>query len=56
MGDREVFFIAEDFGMTPEVNRAIVEAHRRGALQGASLMVGQPGTADAIRAAAARCT
>jgi hypothetical protein len=48
---REVFFIADDFGLTTEVNRAVVEAHCRGALQGASLMVGQPGTADAVRAA-----
>src|SRR5208282_3200020 len=48
---REVFFIADDFGMNAEVNRAVVEAHRRGVLQGASLMVGQPGTADAVRAA-----
>jgi len=51
MSHREVFFVADDFGMTPEVNRAVVEAHRRGVLQGASLMVGQPGTADAVRAA-----
>jgi hypothetical protein len=51
VSDREVFFIADDFGMNTEVNRAVVEAHRRGALQGASLMVGQPGTADAVRAA-----
>lgn len=51
MSHREVFFIADDFGMTTEVNRAVVEAHRHGVLHGASLMVGQPGTADAVRAA-----
>jgi len=48
---REVFFIADDFGMDTEVNRAIVHAHRRGVLHGASLMVGQPGTEDAIHLA-----
>jgi hypothetical protein len=50
MSHREVFFIADDFGMTTDVNRAVVEAHRHGVLHGASLMVGQPGTADAVRA------
>jgi hypothetical protein len=51
MSDREVFFIADDMGMSAEVNRAIVQAHSRGVLHGASLMVGQPGTADAVRMA-----
>jgi hypothetical protein len=51
MNDREVFFIADDFGMSVESNRAIVHAHHRGALRGASLMMGQPGTEDAVRRA-----
>ena len=51
MGDREVFFIADDFGMNPEVNQAIIEAHLHGVLHGASLMTGQTGTAGAIRRA-----
>jgi hypothetical protein len=51
MSNREIIFIADDFGMTAEVNRGIMEAHRRGVLQGASLMVGQPATADAVRLA-----
>ena len=51
MNAREVFFIADDFGMSPEVNRAIVHAHRHGVLQGASLMMGQRGTEDAVRLA-----
>ena len=46
-----MFFIADDFGMNAEVNRAVVEAHLRGVLHGASLMLGQPGTADAVRMA-----
>ncbi len=47
-GKRQILFIADDFGMSPEINAAIVRAHRRGALHGACLMMGQPGTADAI--------
>jgi len=51
MNGREVLFIADDFGMNPEVNRAIVHAHSHGALHGASLMMGQPATEDAIQLA-----
>jgi predicted glycoside hydrolase/deacetylase ChbG (UPF0249 family) len=51
MGDREVFFIADDFGMNAEANRAIVHTHHQGVLRGASLMLGQPGTDDAVRLA-----
>lgn len=48
---RQVLFIADDFGMSPGVNAAIVRAHRQGALHGACLMMGQPGTGDAVRLA-----
>ncbi len=51
MNGREVFFIADDFGMSPEANRAMLHAHRHGVLHGASLMMGQPATEDAIRLA-----
>jgi predicted glycoside hydrolase/deacetylase ChbG (UPF0249 family) len=51
MNSREVFFIADDFGMSPEANRAMLHAHRYGVLHGASLMMGQPATEDAIRLA-----
>lgn len=51
MHGREVFFIADDFGMSPEVNQAILRAHRQGVLQGASLMMGQAATEDAVRLA-----
>ena len=44
----EVIFVADDFGATAEINRAIVKAHRDGALHGASLMMGQPGADDAV--------
>src|SRR2546425_3713684 len=44
----EIVFIADDFGLDADANRAIVRAHREGVLQGAALMMGQPGTDDAI--------
>jgi len=46
-----VVFIADDFGMSAEINRAILHTHQHGVLQGASLMVGQPGSDDAVRLA-----
>ena len=42
------FFIADDFGLDEATNLAIVRAHREGALHGASLMLGQPGTTQAV--------
>ncbi len=45
---KRVVFVADDFGMSREVNHAIVEAHRRGALEGAALMMGQPATNHAV--------
>jgi len=48
---KEVFFTADDFGLNAEVNAATVHAHRQGALHGASLMMGQPGTREAVRLA-----
>lgn len=38
---------ADDFGACSGVNRGIVEAHRRGIVTSASLMVGMPGTEEA---------
>lgn len=43
-----MFFVADDFGLNADVNAAIVTGHVNGGLTGASLMLGQPGTADAI--------
>jgi predicted glycoside hydrolase/deacetylase ChbG (UPF0249 family) len=51
MNRREVDFIADDFGLSADVNRATIRAHRDGALHGASLMMGQPATGDAVRMA-----
>ncbi len=45
---REIVFIADDFGKSDRVNEAILHAHRRGALTGACLMVGQPGSRGAV--------
>jgi len=48
---REVFFIADDFGLGADINRATVHAHNHGALQGAGLMMGQRATDEAVRMA-----
>ncbi len=45
---REIVFIADDFGLSDQVNEAIIHAHRHGALDGASLMLGQPATEAAV--------
>jgi chitin disaccharide deacetylase len=42
---------ADDFGASAGVNRGIVEAHRRGIVTSASLMVGMPGSEEAARLA-----
>jgi len=47
-----VLFIADDFGISPEVNAAIVSC--AGAIHGASLMVDQAATAGAVAMAKAR--
>jgi hypothetical protein len=45
---KEVIFIADDLGMSEEINDAIGHAHVSGQLNGAALMMAQPGTADAV--------
>ncbi|MBV8343398.1 MAG: hopanoid biosynthesis-associated protein HpnK [Candidatus Eremiobacteraeota bacterium] len=42
---------ADDFGIAPEVNEAVEQAHRTGLLRAASLMVGAPAAHDAIERA-----
>jgi hopanoid biosynthesis associated protein HpnK len=39
---------ADDFGLAPEVNEAVEDAHRHGVLSAASLMAGAPAAADAV--------
>ncbi len=41
-------YIADDFALTPDCNAAIVLAHTEGVLTGASLMLGQPATSEAV--------
>ena len=50
---KSVTFSADDFGLTEAVNAGIDRAHREGVLQAASLMVGAPAAADAVRIARA---
>ena len=48
MSGRQVIITGDDFGMSVEVNEAIEEAHRRGVLTSASLVVAGDAAADAI--------
>lgn len=45
---KRLVITADDFGAAREVNDAVEEAHRRGVLTAASLMVAAPATADAV--------
>ncbi|HRI14473.1 MAG TPA: ChbG/HpnK family deacetylase, partial [Verrucomicrobiota bacterium] len=45
---RQIAYIADDFGRSPAINAAIIRAHCEGALTGASLMVGQPASDEAV--------
>lgn len=45
---KKLIVTGDDFGLAEPVNEAIVEAHRRGILTAASLMVGAGATADAV--------
>lgn len=47
----KIIFNADDFGISPGVNRAIQKAHQEGILNSASLMVNQQFAAEAIRMA-----
>jgi len=47
-GRKIVLFNADDLGRTIGINEGIVEAHRRGVVRGATLMVGMPAVRDAI--------
>lgn len=51
---RRLIVNADDLGYTAEINRGILEAHERGIVTSASLMVDRPGAADG--AALARAT
>jgi len=46
--DRFIIVNADDFGISPGVNRGIVESHRRGITSSTSLMANQPWAAEAV--------
>jgi chitin disaccharide deacetylase len=50
--ERTLVVNADDFGISPGVNRGIVDAHRRGAVTAASLMANLPSAEDALERAA----
>jgi hopanoid biosynthesis associated protein HpnK len=45
---KRLIVCADDFGLDPAVNEAVEEAHRRGVLTAASLMIGASAAADAV--------
>src|SRR3984885_1244675 len=45
---RSLIITADDFGAAREVNDAVEQAHRHGALTAASLMVSAPAASDAV--------
>jgi chitin disaccharide deacetylase len=49
--DRFLIVTADDFGLHEAVNAAVQQANQQGILTAASLMVGAPATADAVRRA-----
>jgi hopanoid biosynthesis associated protein HpnK len=50
-GARRLIVNADDFGLSASVNQAVVRAHREGILTSASLMVNEPGAAEAVKLA-----
>ena len=51
MASASLIITADDFGLSTEVNEAVEEAHRKGVLTCASLMVTGPAAADAVERA-----
>lgn len=45
---RRLIVNADDFGRSPSINAAVARAHREGILTSASLMVNEPGCAEAV--------
>lgn len=48
---RRLIFNADDFGLTPGINRSIIEGHTHGVLTSATLMANAPATVQAIQLA-----
>ncbi len=51
---RQLIINADDFGMSAEIDRGILEAHDRGVVTSASLMVGEPNAEAAVEQARQR--
>ncbi|WMT41660.1 ChbG/HpnK family deacetylase [Paenibacillus sp. D2_2] len=49
--NRQVIINADDFGLSPAVNRGIIEAFQAGGITSTSLMVNMPGFEDAVQLA-----
>jgi predicted glycoside hydrolase/deacetylase ChbG (UPF0249 family) len=49
--ERRIILVADDFGLSSEHNRAIVECHRAGSLHSVALLVNAPCTEEAIHLA-----
>jgi len=49
--NRQVIINADDFGLSPAVNRGIIEAFKAGGITSTSLMVNMPGFDDAVQLA-----
>src|SRR5438045_2615919 len=45
---RRLIVNADDFGGSPSINQAVIRAHTEGILTTASLMVNEPGFAEAV--------
>jgi hopanoid biosynthesis associated protein HpnK len=52
----QLIVTADDFGRSPEINRAVIRAHREGVLTHASLMIAGAASEDAIKLARANST
>src|ERR1700722_8738218 len=48
---RRLIVNADDFGLSPSVNEAVIRAHREGILTSVSLMVNEPGFDEAVKLA-----
>lgn len=47
----KVIFTADDFGLSPEINRGIIDAHVRGSVTSASFLVNAPASMQAVELA-----
>lgn len=55
MASRRLIVTADDFGVSSDVNEAVIRGHKEGVLRFASLMVSEPGAAEAVDRAKREC-